>query len=71
MKLAKKLAIQEEAVYQWLSGKTSPHPARAIRISQLANRRRTKLSLDEIYEHFREIRSERYATPHKPQPARI
>jgi DNA-binding transcriptional regulator YdaS (Cro superfamily) len=70
-RLADALGIESPAVYQWLSGKTSPHPSKALRIQSIARRRGTRLSLDEIYQHFREVGSERYAaSPPKPQPAR-
>jgi len=50
-KLAKKLRVHSSAVYHWLRGKTSPHPAKAVTIQRLAKRRGIVLSLDEIYEH--------------------
>jgi transcriptional regulator with XRE-family HTH domain len=70
--LAHRLDVNPSAVYHWLRGSTSPHPANAIKIQTLAKQRGVALSLDEIYQHFREVRSERY-TPSslKPQPARV
>jgi hypothetical protein len=70
--LARRLAINPSAVYHWLSGSTSPHPANALKIQTLAKRRGILLSLDEIYQHFRDVQSERYtAESLKPQPARV
>lgn len=67
--LAQRLDIKPSAIYQWLSGSTSPHPANAIKIQTLAKKRGIALSLDEIYQHFREVRGERYtASSLKPEP---
>lgn len=69
--LARRLDVNPSAVYHWLSGSSSPHPANAIKIQTLAKQRGVSLSLDEIYQHFREVDSERYTTSSlKPQPAR-
>ena len=69
--LASRLGVQRSAIYHWLRGSTSPHPANAIKIQRLAKWRGIALSLDEIYQHFREVESERYTTSQlKPQPAR-
>lgn len=69
--LAERLDLKPSAIYHWLRGSTSPHPANAIRIQTLAKQRGVTLSLDEIYRHFREVGSERYsASSLKPQPAR-
>ncbi|MGH9747263.1 MAG: helix-turn-helix domain-containing protein [Candidatus Acidiferrales bacterium] len=70
--LARRLAINPSAIYHWLRGSTSPHPANALKIQTLAKQRGVALTLDEIYEHFREVRSERYtASSLKPQPAGV
>lgn len=71
-RLARRLDLRRSAVQHWLRGSTSPHPANAIRIQELARRRGVALSLDEIYRHFREVGSERYAASSlKPKPARF
>jgi hypothetical protein len=59
--LAARLHVQPSAVYHWLSGSTSPHPANALRIQKLAKRRGVLLSLDEIYQHFSGVGSARYS----------
>ncbi len=59
--LAARLMVRPSAVYHWLRGATSPHPANAIMIQNLAKERDVRLSLDDIYQHFREVRTERYA----------
>jgi transcriptional regulator with XRE-family HTH domain len=70
-KLARRLDVNPSAISHWLDGSTSPHPANAIKIQKLAKERGVALSLDEIYQYFREVRSERYTTSSlKPQPAR-
>lgn len=68
-RLAGRLNVNPSAVYHWLRGATSPHPANAIKIQRLARKRGIVLSLDEIYQHFREVHSERYTTSSlKPEP---
>lgn len=70
--LASRLRVRSTAVYGWISGRTSPTPVNALAIQKLAKRRGVALSLDEIYQHFREVGSERYTTSSlKPQPARL
>lgn len=70
-RLAKELGVGPSAVYHWIRGSVSPHPAKAISIQRLAKRAGTVLTLDEIYEHFREVRSKCYmASSLKPQHAR-
>lgn len=67
--LAQRLDVNPSAIYHWLRGSTSPHPANAIKIQTLAKERGIALSLDEIFQHFREVRSERYTTSSlKPEP---
>lgn len=69
--LARRLGVNPSAIYHWLRGATSPHPSNAIRIQALAKQRGVTLSLDEIYQHFREVHSDRYTTSSlKLEPAR-
>ena len=69
--LARRLGVNPSAIYHWLRGSTSPHPANAIRIQTLAKQRGVPLTLDEIYQHFREVHSDRYTTSSlKLEPAR-
>lgn len=65
-RLARQLRIAPSAIYHWMRGRTSPHPARAIEVQRIAKRRGVDLSLDEIYQHFRDVHAESYkpATPH-------
>jgi hypothetical protein len=71
-RMARRLAVNPSAVYHWLRGASAPRPVTAIKIQTLAKQRGVALSLDEIYQHFREVRSERYAPSSlKPQPARV
>lgn len=72
-KLARRLRIEPSAIYHWMSGRTSPHPSKAITLQGIAKRRGISLSLDEIYQHFRDVRSEPYKTAafhRSPQHAR-
>jgi hypothetical protein len=69
--LARRLAVNPSAIYHWLRGSTSPHPANALKIQVLARRRGITLTLDDIYQHFKDVGSERYSvTSLKPEPAR-
>jgi len=71
--LARRLDINSSAVNHWLRGSTSPHPANAMKIQTLAKQRGVALSLDEIYQHFRDVESERYTASQlsatRPLPA--
>jgi hypothetical protein len=70
--LAARLALRPSAIYHWLRGATSPHPGNAIMIQNLAKERHVTLSLDEIYQHFREAHAERYASSRlTPLPAHL
>lgn len=72
--LAKRLRIAPSAVYHWMSGKTSPHPAKALSIQRIAKRRGLSLTLEEIYQHSRDVRSDPFkaaaAFQRSPQHAR-
>ena len=67
--LARRLDVNPSAIYHWLRGKTIPDPKNAVKVQKLAKRRRVELSLDEIYQHSREVRSETSSL--KPVPARV
>jgi transcriptional regulator with XRE-family HTH domain len=70
--LANEMNIAPSAVYQWVRGKTSPHPAKAVVIQRIAKRCGVSLSLDEIYkQHFLEVDKRPTSTsPLKPETAR-
>ena len=55
--LAFDLAVNPSAVYQWISGNTGPNTAKAFEIQKIAKSRGITLSLDEIYQHFRDMHS--------------
>lgn len=59
-KLAKELSVQPSAIYHWIRGATSPHPSKAQALQRLAKLAGVAITLDEIYAHFRGLRSERY-----------
>jgi len=70
--LAARLKVDSTAIYHWIGRRTSPDPTNALAIQRLARRRRITLSLDDIYQHRREARSERFAPQSRsPQPARV
>lgn len=70
--MARRLGLNPSAIHHWIKGSSSPHPANAIKIQRIAKQSGVSLSLDEIYQHFREVNSERYTTSSlKPQPARV
>jgi hypothetical protein len=58
--LARRLGIHSSAIWHWIDGSTSPHPSNAIKIQMLAKERGAELTLEEIYQHFREVGSKRY-----------
>lgn len=66
--LARRLDVNPSAIYHWLRGKTIPDPKNALKVQKLAKRRGIELSLNEIYEPSREVRSETSSL--KPQQAR-
>ena len=69
--LARRLEVNSSAIYHWLRGATVPDPKNAVKVQKLAKQRGIALSLDEIYQHSREIRGERRAVSSlKPIPAR-
>lgn len=69
--LSRELEINPSAVYHWLAGSTRPRIEYADQILSLAKRRRFALSLVEIYQHSRSIRSGPRMGSLKPQPARV
>jgi hypothetical protein len=58
--LARRLGVHSSAIWHWIDGSTSPHPSNAIKIQTLAKERGVEFSLDEIYQHSREVGSKRY-----------
>ena len=58
--LAVRLSVTRSAVYHWMHGSNSLHPANAQAICRLAKRRHIELSLDDIYAHFRAVESRRF-----------
>lgn len=55
--LAERLGVTRDAIYKWIAGVVHMHPLLAQKIVVLARRRKTTISLDEIYQHFHEVRS--------------
>jgi hypothetical protein len=56
--LAAGLDVRPSAVYHWVRAATSPRPAHAAVIQRLASERGVRLTLDQIYQHSRELRAE-------------
>jgi hypothetical protein len=67
--VAASLGVDPAAVYFWVTGKSTPRPSKAKALQELALRRGVRLSLDEIYNHSRDVRAPRFAK-RKPQSAR-
>jgi hypothetical protein len=61
--LALELDIHPTAIYQWVSGRTTPRPTYAEAILQLASEREFALTMDDIYAHSRRVRAEANADP--------
>ena len=58
--LARRLGIHSSAIWHWITGSNSIHGSNAMKIQALAKERGVELSLDDIYQHFREVGSKRY-----------
>ena len=58
--LARRLGVHSSAIWHWIDGSTSPHPSNAIKLQTLAKERSVDLTLEEIYQHFRDVGSKRY-----------
>jgi transposase-like protein len=70
--LARRMDVSPSAIYHWVRGSTSPKRTNATKLRELAEERGSSLTLNQIDQHVRELRSERYTTSSlKPQPARV
>jgi len=49
--LARRLGIHSSAIWHWIDGSTSPHPANAVKMQTLAKERGVELSLEDVYQH--------------------
>jgi hypothetical protein len=58
--LARRLGVHSSAIWHWIDGTTSPHPSNAIKVQTLAKERGVELTLEEVYQHSREVGSKRY-----------
>ena len=58
--LARRLGIHSSAIWHWIDGSTSPHPSNAIKIQTLAKERGVDLSLEEIFQHSRDVGHKRF-----------
>jgi hypothetical protein len=56
-RLAKGLDVRPSAIYHWVRGVTAPGRTHAATIQRLARESRVKLSLDNIYQHSRDVRA--------------
>lgn len=54
--LADRVGVSRDAIYKWISGVVHMRPVHAKKIVALARRRKIVISLDEIYQHFDEVR---------------
>lgn len=55
VRLAKELQIHTTAIYQWVRGSTAPRRTHAAIIQRLARESGVKLTLDQIYQHSRDL----------------
>ena len=55
--LALELDVRPSAIYHWIRGATTPRPVHAEIIQRLARKRGSRLTMDEIYRHSREVRA--------------
>lgn len=60
-RLAAGLQIQSSAVYHWLRGSTAPRRTIAAILIQLAREAGVRLTLDQIYQHARDLARQRAA----------
>jgi hypothetical protein len=56
-RLATALEISSPAVFHWIRGATAPKPAHAVIIQRLARESGVRLTLDQIYQHSRDLRA--------------
>jgi hypothetical protein len=59
--LAAELDVRPSAIYHWIRGAASPRPSHAEIIQRLAQERRCRLTMDQIYEHTRLVRADHIA----------
>lgn len=69
--LAERIDVHKTAVYQYVSGATLPHPAKAFAIRRIARSSGFSISLDDIYQHFLEDGAETRRSFRQSQPARV
>ncbi len=70
--LSRRLGVRDSAIHHWLSGANGIDPKNAHKIQEIAKEHGVELSMDEIYQHSREVRGKRRATSSlKPIPARV
>lgn len=56
--LAAKLDVRPSAIYHWIRGSTTPRPVHAEIIQRLARERGSRLTMDDIYGHARDVRAD-------------
>lgn len=56
--LARQLDVRPSAIYHWISGRTAPRRTHAEILQRLALERGSRLTMDEIYAHAREVRAD-------------
>jgi hypothetical protein len=56
--LAVRLDVRPSAIYHWIRGATTPRPAHAAVLQDLARERGYKLTMDDIYGHSRAVRAD-------------
>jgi len=56
--LAAHLDVHPSAIYHWIGGTTAPRRTHAEILQRLARERGSRLTLDEIYGHARQVRDD-------------
>jgi hypothetical protein len=56
--LAVELDVRPSAIYHWIRGATTPRPVHAEIIQRLARERGSRLTMDDIYGHARDVRAD-------------
>lgn len=68
--LATRLGVRPSAIYHWIGGATAPRRTHAEIIQRLALERGSRLTMDDIYAHAREVRDDESKPVTEILPAR-
>jgi hypothetical protein len=68
--LARQLDVRPAAIYDWIRGATAPRRTPAEILQRLALERGSRLTMDDIYAHAREVREDEIKQVTEIVPAR-